>query len=128
MNIQLNNKVNELQIELNNKNLELENSKKEKMDLFYKNNDLKNHNINLNNHILTLNNQINNLKKNKKSNLDYINPGEKILSIQFKSTDSKIDLSIPCKNTDIFVHLEEQLYEHYPEFKETKIILHVMGS
>ena len=89
------------------------------MDLYNKNNNLKNQNTILNNHILNLNNQLNYLKKNKKSNLEHINPGEKILSVQFKSTDQIIDLSFPCKNTDIFVHLEEQLYEQYPEYKET---------
>ena len=53
-----------------------------------------------------------------KSNLDYIIPGEKILNIHFRSTDKNIELSILCKKTDIFVRLEEQLYEKYPEFKE----------
>ena len=96
----------------NNFNMEIEKLRKEKMDL--------QNQINfLNNQILTLNNEISNLKKNKNSNLDFINPGEKILSVQFKSIDQKIDLSRPCKNTDVFVRLEEQLYEHYPEYKET---------
>ena len=126
-NIELNNKVNKLEIELKNKNIELENLKKEKSDLYYKNNNLQNENINLNNLILNLNNQINDLKKNKKSNLDYVNPSEKILNIQFKSADEIIDLSVPCKNTDIFVHLEEQLYEHYPVYKETNNIFTCNG-
>ena len=56
---------------------------------------------------------------NKNSNLDFINPGEKILCIHFKSMDQKVDLAIPYKNTDIFASLEEQLYENYPEYKET---------
>ena len=45
--------------------------------------------------------------------------GEKILCVQFKSLDQIIDFAIPCKNTDIFVRLEEQLYERYPDYKET---------
>ncbi len=73
----------------------------------------------MNNQILSLKNEIENLKLNRNNNLDIINPGEKILSIQFKSIDHVVDLCVPCKNTDIFVHLEEQLYERYPEYKET---------
>ena len=73
----------------------------------------------MNNQILSLKNEIENLKLNRNNNLDFINPGEKILSIQFKSSDQIIDFCVPCKNTDIFVRLEEQLYEHYPEYKET---------
>ena len=46
-------------------------------------------------------------------------PGEKIFSINFTSIDQKIaNYSISCKNTDIFVRLEEQLYEDYPEYKD----------
>ena len=46
-------------------------------------------------------------------------PGEKIFSINFTSIDQKIGhYSISCKNTDIFVRLEEQLYEDYPEYKD----------
>ena len=46
-------------------------------------------------------------------------PGEKIFSINFTSIDQKIaNYSITCKNTDIFVRIEEQLYEDYPEYKD----------
>ena len=49
----------------------------------------------------------------------YRKPGEKIFSINFTSIDQKIaNYSITCKNTDIFVRLEEQLYEDYPEYKD----------
>ena len=104
----LNNISNDLQ---NNFNVEIEKLKKEKMDL--------QNQINyLNNQILTLNNEISNLKKNKNSNLAVINPGEKILSILIKSIDESIELCISCKNIDKFLQLEEQFYEHYPEYKE----------
>ena len=97
-NSQLSNHLNDLQRDLTNKNMEIERLKKERIDLI---------------------NQINDLKMNKTSDLESCKPGEKILCIQFKSTDQIIDLALPCKNTDIFVRLEEQLYEHYPEYKET---------
>ena len=72
----------------------------------------------LNKLIINLKNKNNNIS-DYNSNLCNIKPGETILCIQFKSLDSKIDYSIPCKNTDIFVRLEERLYEEYPECKET---------
>ena len=75
--------------------------------------------MNLINEISNLKNQMNDLKMNKNSNLDFINPGEKILCLQFRSVDQIVDLAIPCKNTDLFVRLEEQLYERYPDYKET---------
>ena len=64
--------------------------------------------------------------KNKISNnnsddlINVINPGEKILSVQFVSNDQKITYSIKCKNTTKFVRVEEKLYEVYPEYKETE--------
>ena len=49
----------------------------------------------------------------------YRKPGEKIYSINFTSVDQKIGhYSIRCKNTDIFVRLEEKIYKNYPEYKE----------
>ena len=48
----------------------------------------------------------------------YFKPDENIYSISFTSFDQKIQYyTIYCKNTDIFVRLEERLYEDYPEYK-----------
>ena len=59
----------------------------------------------------------NNLTNN--NSLYNIKPGEKIFSINFDSVDQKLGpYSLDCKNTDIFVRLEEKLYENYPEFKD----------
>ena len=61
------------------------------------------------------------IERLKKNNDQYNNlkPGEKIYSVNFVSIDQKIgNYSITCKNTDIFVKLEEQLYEDYPEYKD----------
>ena len=62
-------------------------------------------------------NKINN--NNSDDLINIINPGEKILSALFISTDQKITYAIPCKNTTPFVRIEEKLYEEYPEYKET---------
>ena len=57
--------------------------------------------------------------KLKNDPLYSIKPGEKIYAINFTSIDQKIGhYSITCKNTDIFVRIEEQLYEDYPEYKD----------
>jgi len=61
------------------------------------------------------------IERLKKNNDQYNNlkPGEKIYSVNFVSIDQKIgNYSITCKNTDIFVKLEEQLYEDNPEYKD----------
>ena len=44
---------------------------------------------------------------------------KEILTVNFLSTDQRIsNYSIPCKKTDLFVELEEKLYNEYPEFKD----------
>ena len=48
-----------------------------------------------------------------------IKPGEEIISVNFVSMGNN-DIghySLICKNTDLFVRLEERLYEDFPEFK-----------
>ena len=92
----------------------MEKLRKEKIEL----NEIKN---NLNNQIISLKNLLNNTQENKKTNLELINP-EEIISIQFKSFDENIDLCKSCKKSEIFTHLEEKLYEFYPEYKGTNNI------
>ena len=97
----INKKENSLQIELNKKAIEIENLKA----------------------------QIKNLKSKKlQANLEYINPGEKILAIQFNSIDQKVNKAIACKNTDVFVRIEEILYEDYPEYKDVNTYFTVGGK
>ena len=45
--------------------------------------------------------------------------GEVIISVLFVSMGNQDiqNYSLPCKNTDLFVDLERQLYEDYPEYK-----------
>ena len=94
INIKLNNELKDLQTNFNERITEINNLKKEKIDLISEINDLK-----------------------TKIKLDSISPDEKIICIQFKSIDEIIDLAIPCKNTDLFFQLENQLYERYPQYK-----------
>ena len=86
---QLNSKNKSIELELNSKNIQIQN----------------------------LNKELNKLYK-KSSRLEYCKPGEKIMAINIISTDHKVIHAISCKNTDIFVKLEEELYEEYPEYKE----------
>ena len=57
--------------------------------------------------------------KKIKSNIPFeILPGEKIMSIIFKSDDQNILYSVLCKNTDKFERLENIIYDKYPEYKK----------
>ena len=42
-----------------------------------------------------------------------------LMSINFSSIDQKVNYSIPCLNTDLFVSVEEKLYQEFPEYRET---------
>ena len=77
---------------------------------------------NKNKELKNLNDQINNNNYQIKS----IGPNEKIYALNFISSDQKIHYCIPCKNTDIFIRLEENLYKEYPKYKdyETYFLVH----
>ena len=68
--------------------------------------------------------EINELKQkinnnfNMNNSLRNIRPNEVIMAINFTSFDQKFHYCLPCKNSDIFVKLEEQLYREYPDYKE----------
>ena len=47
--------------------------------------------------------------------------GEKLMSINFISTDKKLISSIICKNTDEFNKIESQLYKNHPEYFKNEI-------
>ncbi len=83
---------------------------------------------NLNNQIIILNNNKNNNIPNSNSDFSIINPGEKMLCVQFISNDRKIDLALLCKNVQLFDRLEEELYMHYPEYKESNNIFTANGK
>ena len=84
--LQLHSEINSLKKDLDSKNIEIQN-----ITNYY-------------------NNELKRLSKST-SSLEFCKPGEKIIAVNFISTDSKVNLTLPCKNTDI----EEQLYDEYPE-------------
>ena len=49
-----------------------------------------------------------------------INPGEKIMTVNFVSmgVNDIGHYSLVCKNIDLFVRLEERLYKDFPQLKE----------
>ena len=140
-NIELNNKIKQLEIDLNNeknknKNLneQIEKYKNIIKDL---NNKLSGNNLVDNNKILELQNiikaktdEINVLKsKLSDSNIDNIQPGEKIIAIGFTSSDQTIqNFFRPCKDSDLFVRLEEKLYDEYPQYKDVETYFLVNGK
>ena len=55
--------------------------------------------------------------------------GEKLMTVNFTTTDSKIqNYSIICKNTDIFNNIEKKLYEDYNEYYDTENYFTVNGK
>ena len=55
----------------------------------------------------------------KRKLITELKEGEVIISVVFLSMGRQDiqNYSLPCKNTDLFVDLERQLYEDYPEYK-----------
>ena len=61
-----------------------------------------------------------NRNKKEKYSIKSILPGEKIMAVNFVSMGNQ-DIghyNLVCKNVDLFVSLEERLYEDFPKFKE----------
>ena len=88
----LNNKISFLENELNKKNMEIQN---------YLNNMNNINNYNINDLVTS------------------INPGEKIITVNFVSNGFQdiVNYSIPCKNTSLFIRLEEKLNNDFPQLK-----------
>ena len=122
------NQIKELKRELNNeknKNIILKN---ENATLQNKINILYNENASLKDKIKLLKNFLasKNIEQQKllsdtilNNKITSIKPGEEIISVNFVSMGNN-DIghySLICKNTDLFVRLEERLYEDFPEFK-----------
>ena len=120
---------------------QLEEEKRKNNILLNENNILKNINLALNNQIQTLKqykeknkllqNEIykknlelqkylsSNININNDEGITSIKPGEKVISVNFVSQGNQdiFNYSLPCKNTDLFVRLEEKLYNEYPKYK-----------
>ena len=137
--------------ELKNKNNELKNKnnelKNENNELKSKNKELKNEldikKQNLNKCVSEINNlksslinetkernnlikEMENLRINVNLNNEEIRRDD-IITIQFKSIDLNVDIAFSCKDTDIFVRIEEKLYNQYPEYKEYNTYFTVNG-
>ena len=82
---------------------------------------------NKNDEINNLNNEMNNIKLNDNQTNEFIRKDE-MLTIQFKSIDQKVDTVFTCKKTDVFVRIEEMLYNEYPEFKDLNTYFTVNGQ
>ena len=89
--------------------------------------------VNKNNEILNYQSLINNNQFNSqiKNSMNYsitsIKPGEKIMAINFVSMGNQ-DIghyAIACKNTDLFIRLEEKLYNDFPQLKEHDLFFEV---
>ena len=120
---------------------QLEEEKRKNNILLNENNNLKSINFSLNNEIQVLKQykEKNKLLKEEiyrknielqkyQSNNNYINtsrgitsikPGEIVYAINFVSQGNQdiFNYALPCKNTDLFVRLEEKLYNEFPQFK-----------
>ena len=95
-------------------------------------------NVNNNNNTNLLNSKIFQLLEELKSKEKEINKlksklpfdlgeNEKLMTIIFISTDSKIHYAMICKNTDKFNKIENILYEQYPEYQESENYFTVNG-
>ena len=74
------------------------------------------------------------LEKNKnikvKFKISSINTGEEIIGLNFVSMGNQ-DIghyNLVCKNVDLFVRLEERLYEDFPQSKEYETYFEVNGK
>ena len=54
--------------------------------------------------------------------------GEKLISIVFLSSDQNICYPVICKNKDIFIKIENLLYDEYPEYKAQKNDFLIKGN
>ena len=117
----LHNEKNKLMEELN---IEKDKVKKLTNELNFE----KQKNIHINNTLNSKIIEIQNLKNKLDESIENCKPGEKIFSLLFLSTDHKVRYPISCKNTYIFVKLEEELYNAYPEYKEVSTFFTVGGA
>ena len=116
-NNELRNKNNIIQNDLKNK---LQTIKKYEEDIKNLKNslNLKDGNIfNLNNQINDLTSQINNLQLNNNKTKNKFGLDE-IVSVLIQSIDQKVNIPLFIPKSELFVRLEEQLYEEYPEYKD----------
>ncbi len=111
----------------NNLTSQLNNANKTIKDLSDKLNsfNLKNDNSELKKIINMKNNEINKLKSKLSENtIENIQLGEKILAIGFTICDQIINnFILPFKDSELFVRIEEKLYDEFSDYKEKETYL-----
>jgi regulator of replication initiation timing len=121
----LNNTIRQLKQENTNIMKKYEEANNKIKQLTLENNNLKNKINQLENIINDKNKEIqdnifkiNNLSGNNNNQIIF-NPGDKILDVLFMSQGNQdiVNYTIPCKSTDLFVRLEERLYNDYPKYR-----------
>ena len=123
-NKQLIKEINNLKEKINKLNKDINKIQEYKDKIKLLENDL----IKKNNEIQQLLNKNNNIKDNYE--ITSINSGEKIMGINFVSMGNQ-DIrpyNLVCKNNDLFIRLEERLYEDFPKFKEYETYFEVNGK
>ena len=90
---------------------------------------LENDLIKKNNEIQQLLNK-NNIPLKTKFKITSIKAGEEIMGINFVSMGNQdiVNYNLVCKNNDLFIRLEERLYEDFPKFKEYETYFEVNGK
>ena len=128
----------------NNYEIQINELKRQLKEEKEKNQILINENINLKNIINQLNIELNNIKgikeklqhnltqKNKINehyDLSSMNEDDKIIAVNFVSMERNDigHFNLICKKRDLFVRLEERLYENFPQYKEFDIYFLVDG-
>ncbi len=85
-------------------------------------NNLQNQLNNTNNIIKSYQNIIN-LKEQELQNINSQNRQyidiNKIMTVNFISMDQKLHFAVPCIDINTFAEVEEILYKHFPEYRET---------
>ena len=140
-----NTEINELKRQLaeeKNKNKKLINESKileEKIAFLYnENNKIKELSKQLENNLAQKINELQKIQKilsDKNKNKDYydlssLGPNDKIIAVNFVSMGNN-DIghyNLMCKNIDLFVRLEERLYNDFPQFKEHETYFEVKGK
>jgi len=65
-----------------------------------------------------LNQRINELKEKLSRYPFKLLPGEKMMTINFRSLNQDLTFSVICKNTDLFKTIESKLYKAFPNYNE----------
>ena len=117
-----------LESQLNDLRLKLEEERKKNQSLFEQNINLKKINNEYSSKIQKLENELKQKAKNERDNsLAFIDP-KKIMVVNFVSMGSQIiHYSLPCLDTDLFIKLEEKLYEDFPMYKNYETYFEFCG-